>query len=74
MGCIWNIVRRQLQDGSKNSDAPAPAATISEQKFSALESGENFIRQDLVQIGPNQETSCRNRWCLLSSATTLALL
>ena len=54
MGCIWNIVRRRLQDGGKNSDAPAPAATISEQKFSAPESDENFIRQDLVQIGPIQ--------------------
>jgi hypothetical protein len=54
MGCIWNIVRRQLQDGGKNSDAPAPAAAISAQKFSAPESDENFIRQDLVQIGPNQ--------------------
>jgi hypothetical protein len=54
MGCIWNIVRNGMQDGRKNSDADAFAVANSDEKFSAPESGENFIRQDLTQIGPSQ--------------------
>jgi hypothetical protein len=54
MGCIWNIFRCGMQGGRKNSDADAFVVANSDEKFSAPESGENFIRQNLVQIGPNQ--------------------
>jgi hypothetical protein len=53
-----------MQGGRKNSDADAFVAANSDEKFSAPESGENFIRQNLVQIGPN-------RYVLLESALFL---
>jgi hypothetical protein len=43
MGCIWNIVRPHLQGGRENSDANALATVALAQKFSSLESSENFI-------------------------------
>jgi hypothetical protein len=53
MDCIWNIVRARTQGVGQNSDADAFAMRISAEKFSAAESTENIIRQDLAQFGPN---------------------
>ena len=64
MGCIWNIVRRGMQGGRKNSDAGTLPDANSDETFSWPESGENFIRQNLVQIGPN-------RYVLLEPGLTL---
>ncbi|HKS19565.1 MAG TPA: hypothetical protein VJS63_10200 [Bradyrhizobium sp.] len=54
IGCIWNIVRSGTQGGRGNSDADASAESVSSEKFSPPESGENIIRPDLIQIAPNQ--------------------
>jgi hypothetical protein len=43
-----------MQGGRKNSDADALPIAISDEKFSSPESDENFIRQNLAQIGPNR--------------------
>jgi hypothetical protein len=54
MGCIWNIVRARTQGVRQNSDADAFAESDCSEKFSLPESGENIIRSDLAQIGPDQ--------------------
>jgi hypothetical protein len=51
MGCIWNIVRVAAQDGPRNSDTAPPSASLSGEKFSTVDSRENFIRLDLRRIG-----------------------
>jgi hypothetical protein len=52
MGCIWNIVRANLQEGPRNSDADPPVDSLSSEKFSHRDSGENFIRADLSYLEP----------------------
>src|SRR5215207_445333 len=52
MGCIWNIVRGNLQEGPRNSDTDPPADSLSSEKFSRPDSNENFIRADLIQLEP----------------------
>jgi hypothetical protein len=52
MGCIWKIVRANLQEGSKNSDAGPSADSLSSEKFSRPDCRENFIRADLIQLEP----------------------
>jgi hypothetical protein len=52
MGRIWNIVRANLQEGAKNSDATPPADSLCSEKFSRPDSGENFIRADLSYLEP----------------------
>jgi hypothetical protein len=54
MNYIWNIVRACTQGVSQNSDTDAFADSDCSEKFSWPESGENIIRSDLVQIGPDQ--------------------
>jgi hypothetical protein len=44
IGCIWNIVRAGMQDGPRNSDTTPPEDSLSGEKFSFPDSGENFIR------------------------------
>src|SRR5882672_10521128 len=50
MGCIWNIVRANLQEGPRNSDTDPPLDSLSSEKFSRPDFGENFIRADLIQL------------------------
>src|SRR5215212_6220123 len=69
MGCIWKIVRAGMQDGPRNSDAAAPEDRLSGETFSLPDSGENFIRADLIQLEPAQYTSCWKRPFFFRSAT-----
>src|SRR6185436_16181370 len=50
MGCIWNIVRVPTQERPRNSDAGAPPASLSGEKFSAPRSTRNIIRSSLSWI------------------------
>jgi len=52
IGCIWNIVRARLQDTRRNSDMNASTDFYPSEKFSRPDSGENFIRADLIQLEP----------------------
>jgi hypothetical protein len=52
MGCIWNIVRAKLQEGPTNSDTDPQTDSLSSEKFSYPDSGENFIRADLSYLEP----------------------
>jgi hypothetical protein len=52
MGCIWNIVRANLQEGARNSDDTPPVDSLCSEKFSGPDSGENFIRADLSYLEP----------------------
>jgi hypothetical protein len=54
MGCIWNTVRAGVQDIRRNSDINASTDSHSSEKFSAADSGENFIRSDLSYLEPDQ--------------------
>jgi hypothetical protein len=54
MGCIWNIVRPGTQGVCQNSDGDAFAESDFSEKFYPPESGENIIRSNLAQIGPDQ--------------------
>jgi len=52
MGCIWNIDRAGMQAGPKNSDTDPPTDSLSSEKFSYPDFGENFIRADLSYLEP----------------------
>jgi hypothetical protein len=45
-----NIVRGWMQDTDGNSDTNAPTDSLRREKFSAMESVENFIRSNLRHI------------------------
>jgi hypothetical protein len=47
MGRIWNIVGAGMQEIRRNSDMTASTGSHSNEKFSAADSDENFIRADL---------------------------
>ena len=49
---IWNIVLGEMQDGPRNSDGAPLLNSLFSEKFSAPDSGENFIRADLSQLEP----------------------
>jgi hypothetical protein len=53
MGCIWKIVRAGIQAGWKNSDIGALRGPVWSENFYSRDSGKNFIRADLTQVGPN---------------------
>jgi len=48
----WNTLRRWMQDDPENSDIGTSQGRDQSQKFSGMESCENFIRSDLNQMEP----------------------